>query len=203
MTASAVAWALRSVTDPTIPANGGALRPVRLIIPAGIVVGATPPAAVGAGNVEVSQRVADVCLRALAPAGPGPGGRRRPGHHEQPDPRRPVRVGVLRDHRRAARAAGPGRPGMNGVHTAMTNTMDTPTEALERAYPVRVLRYRLREGSGGRGRAAGGDGIERVIQVLEPATVSLITERRVSTPWGLAGGGSGRARGELALAGRG
>ena len=73
----------------------------------------------------------------------------------------------------------------------MTNTMDTPTEALERAYPLRVLRYRLREGSGGRGRAAGGDGIERVIQVLEPGTLSLITERRGSRPWGLAGGEPG------------
>ena len=82
---------------------------------------------------------------------------------------------------------------MNGVHTAMTNTMDTPTEALERSYPLRVLRYRLREGSGGHGLAPGGDGIERVIQVLEPATLSLITERRVSRPWGLAGGGPGAA----------
>jgi N-methylhydantoinase B/oxoprolinase/acetone carboxylase alpha subunit len=83
------------------------------------------------------------------------------------------------------------RPGMNGVHTAMTNTMDTPTEALERTIPVRVLRYRLRKGSGGRGRAAGGDGIERVIQVLEPSTASLITERRASRPWGLEGGEPG------------
>jgi N-methylhydantoinase B/oxoprolinase/acetone carboxylase alpha subunit len=85
----------------------------------------------------------------------------------------------------------PGRPGMSGVHTAMTNTMDTPTEALERAYPVRVLRYRLRQGSGGKGAAPGGEGIERVIQVLESATLSLITERRVSHPWGLVGGGPG------------
>ncbi len=77
----------------------------------------------------------------------------------------------------------------------MTNTRDTPTEALERTYPVRVLRYRLREGSGGRGLAPGGDGIDRVIQVLEPATLSLITERRVSRPWGLQGGEPG-ARGE-------
>ena len=80
---------------------------------------------------------------------------------------------------------------MNGVHTAMTNTRDTPTEALERAYPLRVLRYRLRRGSGGRGTWAGGDGIERVIQVLEPTTLSLVTERRVTPPWGLAGGEPG------------
>jgi N-methylhydantoinase B/oxoprolinase/acetone carboxylase alpha subunit len=82
---------------------------------------------------------------------------------------------------------------MSGVHTGMTNTMDTPTEALERTYPMRVLRYRLRDGSGGWGQARGGDGIERVLQVLEPATLSLITERRVSRPWGLAGGEPGAA----------
>ena len=77
---------------------------------------------------------------------------------------------------------------MNGVHTAMTNTGDTPTEALERTYPVRVRRYRLRRSSGGRGASPGGDGIERELQVLEDCTLSLITERRVSRPWGLAGG---------------
>jgi N-methylhydantoinase B/oxoprolinase/acetone carboxylase alpha subunit len=82
---------------------------------------------------------------------------------------------------------------MSGVHTGMTNTRDTPTEALERTYPMRVLRYRLREGSGGKGLAPGGDGIDRVVQVLEPATLSLITERRVSRPWGLAGGEPGAA----------
>jgi N-methylhydantoinase B/oxoprolinase/acetone carboxylase alpha subunit len=77
---------------------------------------------------------------------------------------------------------------MNGVHTAMTNTADTPTEALERSIPVRVLRYRLRRDSGGDGAAPGGEGIERVIQVLEPSTASIITERRVSRPPGLDGG---------------
>ena len=85
----------------------------------------------------------------------------------------------------------PGRPGMSGVHTAMTNTLNTPIEALERHYPLRVLRYRLRRGSGGAGAAPGGEGIERDLQVLTDATVSLITERRVSRPWGLAGGEPG------------
>ena len=83
------------------------------------------------------------------------------------------------------------RPGQSGTHTAMTNTRNTPIEALERAFPLRVLRYRLRRGSGGAGWSAGGEGIERDLQVLEDATVSLITERRVSQPWGLAGGEPG------------
>ena len=84
-----------------------------------------------------------------------------------------------------------GRAGMSGVHTAMTNTKNTPVEALERHYPLRVLRYRLRRGSGGAGAAPGGEGIERDLQVLTDATVSLISERRVSRPWGLAGGEPG------------
>jgi N-methylhydantoinase B/oxoprolinase/acetone carboxylase alpha subunit len=84
-------------------------------------------------------------------------------------------------------------PGQSGIHTGMTNTSDTPIEAFERTYPMKVLRYRLRRGSGGRGRADGGEGIEKVIQVLEPATLSLITERRRSRPWGLAGGEAGAA----------
>ncbi|HWG73840.1 MAG TPA: hydantoinase B/oxoprolinase family protein [Acidimicrobiales bacterium] len=188
VTASAVAWALRSVTDPTIPANGGAMRPVRVVAPAGSIVGATPPAAVGAGNVEVSQRVADACLLALAGAAPG-----RVGAAGQGTMNNLILGGVsgwvYYETIGGGQGGRPGRAGMSGVHTAMTNTSDTPTEALERAYPMRVLRYRLREGSGGRGAAPGGEGIERVIQVLERATLSLITERRVSQPWGLAGGG--------------
>ena len=84
-------------------------------------------------------------------------------------------------------------PGMNGVHTAMTNTRDTPVEAFERAYPMRVRRYALRRGSGGAGAAPGGDGIVREIEMLDDATVSLVTERRVSRPWGLAGGEPGAA----------
>jgi N-methylhydantoinase B/oxoprolinase/acetone carboxylase alpha subunit len=190
VTASAVAWALRSVADPSIPANGGAQRPVRLIIPDGSLVGARPPMAVGAGNVEVSQRVADVCLLALAKAAPNQVGAAGQGTMNN------LILGgrsgwVYYETVGGGQGGRPGRAGMNGIHTAMTNTMDTPTEALEREHPVRVLRYRLRDGSGGAGRWPGGDGIDRVIQVLEPATVSLITDRRVSAPWGLAGGQPG------------
>ena len=190
VTISAVAFAVRAVTDPTIPANGGALRPVRVVTVPGTLVAATPPAAVGAGNVEVSQRVADVCLLALAGAAPG-----RVGAAGQGTMNNLILGGssgwVYYETIGGGQGGRPGRSGMNGVHTAMTNTADTPVEALERTYPVRVLRYRLRRGSGGAGAWPGGDGIERVIQVLEPATLSLITERRKSRPWGLEGGGPG------------
>jgi N-methylhydantoinase B/oxoprolinase/acetone carboxylase alpha subunit len=192
VTTSAAAWALRSVADPTIPANGGALRPMRIVAPDGSIVAARPPAAVGAGNVEVSQRVADVCLLALAGAVPG----RVPaaGQGTMNNVVLGGRSGwVYYETIGGGQGGRPGRAGMSGVHTGMTNTRDTPSEALERTYPLRVLRYRLRSGSGGAGRWPGGDGIDRVIQVLEPATLSLITERRFSRPWGLAGGQPGAA----------
>ena len=192
VTVSAVAFAIRSVADPTIPANGGALRPVRVIAPPGTLVAAVLPVAVGAGNVEVSQRVADVCLGALAQAVPDRVGAASQGTMNN------VLVGgsawVYYETIGGGQGGRPGpRPGMSGVHTAMTNTMDTPVEALERAYRMRVRRYGLRHGSGGAGAAPGGDGIVREVEMLEPVTVSLITERRVSQPWGLAGGESGAA----------
>jgi N-methylhydantoinase B/oxoprolinase/acetone carboxylase alpha subunit len=189
VTVSAVAYALRAAVDPSIPANGGALRPVRVVAPPGTIVAARPPAAVGAGNVEVSQRVADVCLRALA----------EPCRDRVPAAGQGTMNNLLIGgdgwvyYETVAGGQG-GRPhaaGMSGVHTGMTNTKNTPIEALERTFPLRVLRYRLRRGSGGAGRAPGGEGIERDLQVLEDCTVSLITERRVSRPWGLWGGGPG------------
>jgi N-methylhydantoinase B/oxoprolinase/acetone carboxylase alpha subunit len=189
VTVSAVAFALRSVTDPTIPANGGTMRPVTVVAPAGSVVAARPPAAVGAGNVEVSQRVADVCLGALAMAAPGRVGAAGQGTMNN------VLVGgddwVYYETVGGGQGGRPGKPGMSGVHTAMTNTRDTPVEALERALPMRVRRYGLRAGSGGAGTYSGGDGIDRELELLEPATLSLVTERRVSRPWGLEGGEPG------------
>jgi N-methylhydantoinase B/oxoprolinase/acetone carboxylase alpha subunit len=190
VTVSAVAFAVRSATDPSIPANGGALRPVRVIAPQGSIVAATYPAAVGAGNVEVSQRVADVCLGALAHAAPG-----RVGAAGQGTMNNLIIGGegwVYYETIGGGQGGRPGgKPGMNGIHTGMTNTSNTPIEALERTYPLRVLRYGLRHGSGGVGLAPGGEGIIRDLQVLEDCTVSLITERRVSRPWGLAGGEPG------------
>jgi N-methylhydantoinase B/oxoprolinase/acetone carboxylase alpha subunit len=209
VTVSAVGFAVRAVTDPTIPANGGALRPISVITEPGSIVAAVPPVAVGAGNVEISQRVADVCLGALAQAYPERvaaasqgtmnnimiGGRgwvyyETVGGGQGARPNRDGMSGVHTAMTNTAQVGSP-IPGQSGIHTGMTNTSDTPIEAFERTYPMKVLRYRLRRGSGGRGLADGGEGIEKVIQVLEPATLSLITERRRSRPWGLAGGEAG------------
>jgi N-methylhydantoinase B/oxoprolinase/acetone carboxylase alpha subunit len=189
VTMSAVSFALRSAVDPTIPANGGAMRPVTVVAPPGSILAARPPAAVGAGNVEVSQRVADVCLGALAFAC-----RERVGAANQGTMNNTLIGGdgwVYYETVAGGQGGRPGRPGMNGIQTGMTNTQNTPVEAFERSFPMRVRRYRLRTGSGGAGRWPGGDGVERELEMLEPATVSLITERRVSHPWGLEGGGSG------------
>jgi N-methylhydantoinase B/oxoprolinase/acetone carboxylase alpha subunit len=192
VTESAVAFALRSVLDPTIPANAGALRPVTISVPVGSVVAARPPAAVGAGNVEVSQRVADVVLAALAQADPA---RVAAGNQGTMNNLLVGGAGWVYYETVGGGQGGRGgtdpRAGQSGIHTGMTNTKNTPIEALERAFPLRVLRYRLRRGSGGAGSAHGGEGIERDLQVLEDVTVSLITERRVSRPKGLAGGEDG------------
>ena len=226
VTVSAVAFALRSVVDPGLPATDGTMVPVTVRTEPGTIVDARFPAAVGAGNVEVSQRVADVVCRALAPAAPdrvgaasqgtmnnvliggaGPAGHwvyyetvgggqgGRPPHPGRvgaaPAPGMSgVHTGMTNTSQVDYRSAEP-RPGQSGIHTAMTNTRNTPIEALERAFPLRVLRYRLRRGSGGAGWASGGEGIERDLLMLEDVTVSLITERRVSQPWGLAGGAPG------------
>ncbi len=164
-----------------------------VVAPAGTVVAAVPPVAVGAGNVEVSQRIADVCLGALAAALPdrlGPAGQGTMNN---------LLIGgsgwVYYETIGGGQGARPWRDGMSGVHTAMTNTRDTPVEALERTLPLRIRRYALRPDTGGAGVHRGGDGIERDVEVLEDTIVSLVTERRISVPWGLAGGAPG-ARGE-------
>jgi N-methylhydantoinase B/oxoprolinase/acetone carboxylase alpha subunit len=194
VTASAVAFALRSATDPTIPSNGGAMRPVRVVAPPGTIVAAAYPAAVGAGNVEVSQRVADVCLGALAQVAAD-----RVGAASQGTMNNLLLGGAGWVYYETVGGGQGGRPngvaGHSGIHTAMTNTQNTPVEALERSFPLRVRRYRLRRGSGGAGAAPGGDGIERDLEALADCTATLITERRESRPWGLAGGAPG-ARGE-------
>ncbi len=202
VTVSAVAFVLRSVVDPTLPANAGTMAPVTVRTDPGSIIDATYPAAVGAGNVEVSQRVADVAARALAAAVP-----ERVGAASQGTMNNlliggdgPSGTWVYYETvaggqgGRPPRPGSPGAapmPGMSGVHTGMTNTLNTPVEALERAFALRVRRSTLRRGSGGAGAAPGGEGIERDLEVLCDATVSLITERRSAGPWGLAGGGPG------------
>lgn len=193
VTVSSVVFTLRAGTDPTLPANGGTMRPLTVVAPPATIVNALAPAAVGAGNVEVSQRVADVCFGALAQARPGRLGAASQGTMNN------LLIGNDRWVYYETLAGGQGgrstRAGMSGVHTHMTNTRNTPVEALERAFPVRVRRLRLRQGSGGEGTHPGGEGIERDLEVLERVTLSLITERRRSAPWGADGGGPG-ARGE-------
>jgi len=194
VTESAVAFALRVATDPGIPANGGAMRPVDVVAPDGTIIAAQPPTPVGAGNVEVSQRVADVCLGALAQAVPErvPAASQGTMNNVLIGGRDP-RGGEFVFYETIAGGQGgrPGRAGMSGVHTNMTNTRNTPVEALERDFPVRVRRYSLRRSSGGDGPFPGGDGVERDLEVLEAVTLSLVTERRVSAPYGLNGGGAG------------
>ncbi|GIU92612.1 MAG: N-methylhydantoinase B [Acidimicrobiia bacterium] len=186
---SCVYFAVRVATDPTIPPNGGSYRTVDLVAPRGTLVNAEPPAAVAAGNVETSQRIADVVLGALAQAAPD----RVPAASQ--GTMNNILVGNERFAYYETVAGGqggrPGRPGQSGIHTGMTNTKNTPIESLTTHYPLRVTRYRLRRGSGGTGRFPGGDGIEREILFDEPAVVSLMGERRRIPPWGLQGGGPG------------
>jgi N-methylhydantoinase B/oxoprolinase/acetone carboxylase alpha subunit len=189
VTHSAVGYAVRAALAPDLPAIGGVMSPIRIVAPAGTIVAAKYPAAVGAGNVEVSQRIADVCFGALAQVVP----QRVPAASQ--GTMNNVLVGgrgwVYYETIGGGQGARPDRDGMSGVHTHMTNTQNTPIEVLERHFPLRVLRSRLRPGSGGEGAFRGGEGIERDLLMLEDVTVSLITERREAGPWGLAGGGPG------------
>jgi N-methylhydantoinase B len=186
---SAVYFAVRSVTDPDVPPNGGCYEPIAVHAPAGTLLNPDPPAAVVGGNVETSQRVADVVFRALAEAVPervpaaGQGtmnnlvvGGRDFSYYET--------IG-------GGMGASSAADGPSGVQVGMTNTLNTPVEALEVAYPLRVEQYSLRDESGGAGRQSGGDGLIRELTVETDATVSLLTERRRHAPWGLSGGESG------------
>ncbi|MFQ6013577.1 MAG: hydantoinase B/oxoprolinase family protein, partial [Thermoplasmata archaeon] len=191
VTLSSVYYVLRCLTDPAAPPNQGCYRAVRVIAPEGSLLNPKWPAAVAAGNVETSQRIVDVLFRAFEEALPdlipaqsqgtmnnlligGRSGDREFAYYET--------IG-------GGEGALPFRDGMSGVQTHMTNTMNTPVEALETTYPFRVEEYRLREGSGGRGRFQGGLGIVRSVRFLaERGTVSLISERRRFPPRGLQGG---------------
>jgi N-methylhydantoinase B len=189
VTRSCLYYAVRVATDPSIPANGGCYRPLLLTAEAGSLVAAVPPVAVAAGNVETSQRIADVLLGALAQAAPD----RVPAASQ--GTMNNVLIGsddfAYYETLAGGQGGRPGRAGQSGIHTGMTNTKNTPIESLETHYPFRVIRYGLRRDSGGAGEFRGGEGIEREIEFSAPATVSLMGERRRQTPWGLAGGSPG------------
>ena len=193
MTHSAVFFAVKVLTDATIPANAGILRPVTILIPPGSFLDAQPPAAVCAGNTETSQRVSDTVLKAFAQLAPA----RIPAASQ--GTMNLIGVGGIdpssgRSYTYIETIAGgqggrPGGDGMDGVQCNMTNTMNTPVEALEISYPLRVERYELREGSGGAGQHRGGHGVVRSLTVIDhDARVSLQSDRRRFAPYGLHGG---------------
>jgi N-methylhydantoinase B len=188
VTRSACYFALRVLLPDDMPTNAGVYAPVTVRAPEGSLVNAQPPSAVVAGNVETSQRIADTVLLALGRAADVPAQGQGTMNN--------VVLGAPRWTYYETVGGGQGAsstgPGPSGVHVGMSNTLNTPVEALELEFPIRVERYELRYGSGGAGRHAGGDGIVRQMRVLEPATFSLLTDRRRHAPLGLAGGAAGK-----------
>jgi N-methylhydantoinase B len=187
VTRSACYFVVRCLTDPDAPASGGAFAPVAVHAPEGSLVNALPPAAVAAGNVETSSRIADVVFLAFGEAidvpAQGQGtmnnvtfGNDRFTYYET--------IG-------GGQGACPGANGPSGVHVAMSNTLSTPTEALELAYPLRVERHALRVDSGGSGRFRGGDGVVRELRALDACRLSILSERHRRAPRGRRGGGDG------------
>ena len=195
ITASVVFYVFRTLVGTSIPSNAGGMRPLEVIAPEGTIVNARPPAAVCGGNVETSQRIVDVLYKSLAAALPG----RIPAASQGTmnnftfggvDPRAGQPVAYY-ETVSGGMGARPTMDGLSGIHTHMTNSMNTPVEALEHAYPVQVLRYSLRPGSGGDGKWRGGDGVIREIRFLTRAQVTLLSDRREFPPYGLNGGENG------------
>jgi N-methylhydantoinase B len=195
ITSSACFYVFRCLLREDVPATSGLMRPIRVIVPLGTVVNAKPPAAVAGGNVETSQRIVDVLLKALAQAIPERIPAAAAGTMNNLtiggiDPRsgEPFAYYETIAGGMGARAT---KDGVSGVHTHMTNSLNTPAEALEYAYPIRLWQYSLRSKSGGAGLHTGGDGIVREIEVLADAQVTLLADRRSRGPYGLAGGVDG------------
>lgn len=187
VTRSAVYFVVRAVTDPDIPASAGAFAPITVIAPPDTIVNARPPAAVAGGNVETSSRIVDVVTAALGRAIDVPAAGQGTMNN--------LTIGgagfTYYETLGGGQGASSRADGPSGVHVAMSNTLNTPIEALETAVPLRVEAYRLRRGTGGAGARRGGDGVERRIRVLVDADVSVIAERRRHGPSGRAGGGDG------------
>jgi N-methylhydantoinase B len=196
ITHSSVFFVMRCLAPEDAAATAGLMRPVRIILPERSVVNAAPPAPVAGGNVETSQRITDVLLKALAEALPDRIPAASSGTMNNVtvggiDPRmnRPF---AYYETIGGGSGARPGGDGVSGVHTHMTNSLNTPIEALEYSYPFRVNRYGYRENSGGEGKYRGGDGLVREIELLCPAQVTLLSDRRVLAPYGLHGGEVGK-----------
>jgi N-methylhydantoinase B len=197
ITASAVFYVFRTLVAAAIPSNAGGMRPLEVIAPEGTIVNARPPAAVCGGNVETSQRIVDVLYKCLAEAIPD----RVPAASQGTmnnftfggiDPRTKQAVAYY-ETVSGGMGARPTLDGLSGVHTHMTNSLNTPVEALEHAYPIRVMRYSLRPSSGGAGKWRGGDGVVRDIRFLTKAQITLLSDRRKFAPYGLRGGKPGAA----------
>ncbi|MGH3841179.1 MAG: hydantoinase B/oxoprolinase family protein [Pseudonocardiaceae bacterium] len=195
VTQSCAMFVFRMLTDPDAPPNAGCYRALHIRAPEGSVVHARFPAPTAAGNVETSQRIVDVLLGAFAQAIPD----RVPAASQGTMNNLLIGAGGDADHGPfsyyetlgGGEGGTPGRPGMSGVHTGMTNTQNTPAEAMELDYPLRVWRYELRPSSGGAGAHAGGDGLIREVEVLADCTLTVQSERREHPPWGLHGGHPG------------
>jgi len=197
ITVSAVAYVFRCLLGAEeVPASAGLMEPIETLAPRGTIVNALSPAPVAGGNVETSQRIVDVLFKALAPALPG----RIPAASQGTMNNLTIGGMDARTGREFAyyetiaggMGARPARDGLSGVHTHMTNSLNTPVEALEYAYPLRVREYAIRTNSGGRGLHRGGDGVVREIETLVDARMSLLADRRRRAPYGLAGGEDGR-----------
>lgn len=193
ITVSAVYYVFRCLIAGDVPASAGIIEPIRVIAPSGTIVNALPPAPVAGGNVETSQRIVDTLLKALAQAVPDLIPAASQGTMNN------LTIGGW-DNRRGREfayyetiaggmGARPSADGLSAAHTHMTNSLNTPVEALEYAYPLRIRRYAIRRGSGGKGRHCGGDGVIREIELLTDARVSLLADRRKFAPYGLNGGG--------------
>ncbi len=213
ITYSACFYVFRCLLREDVPTTAGLMRDIRVIAPPGTVVNARPPAAVAGGNVETSQRIVDVLLRALAKAIPdripaaaagtmnnltiggmdsrGGDGRTAGDRNNEENGPHAGQPFAYYETIAGGMGARPTKDGVSGVHTHMTNSLNTPAEALENAYPVRLRQYSLRANSGGRGQHTGGDGIVREIEVLTDAQVTLLADRRSRGPYGLAGAGDG------------
>lgn len=193
---SAVYYVFRCLLTEDVPATSGLLSPIRVIAPSGTIVNALPPAAVAGGNVETSQRLVDTLLRALAKAAP----QRIPAASQGTmnnvtlggtDPRSGAPFAYY-ETIAGGMGAPPGSDGASAVHTHMTNSWNTPVEVFERTYPARIRKYAIRRASGGQGRYCGGNGIVREIELLTATQVGLLSDRRKTAPYGLAGGQPGK-----------